>query len=96
MKPTTAIKKAGSLVGQLQRTGNAWAYLWYDQQYNAYRSINYCDYWQAYSKRRTSLIETALRLLFPDQDQELAGLQPEYRSGRWQNWVWQIYQQNQA
>jgi hypothetical protein len=94
MKPTTAIKQSLALVGPLYRTANNWAFLTFDPFYNVHRESNSCNYWQAYSNRRAALIESALSLLFPDHDQYLNVLQPEYRGGRWQDWVWKIYLEN--
>jgi hypothetical protein len=94
MKPTTAIKKSLALVGQLHQVGPDWVYLVFDPFYNVWRSSNPCPYGQAYHNRRATLIESALSLLFPDHGQYLSVLQPEYREGRWQEWVWQIYRKN--
>jgi hypothetical protein len=94
MKPTTAIKQSLALVGPLYQIANNWAFLTFDPFYNVHRESTSCNYWQAYGNRRVALIESALSLLFPDHDQYLSVLQPEYRHGRWQDWVWKIYREN--
>jgi hypothetical protein len=95
MKPTTAIKKALAQVGPLYQVGSTnWQFQAWDPSVKALRHSIPAYYWQAYENRRTCLIENALRLLFPIGKQWLTLVQPEYREGRWQDWVWKIYREN--